>query len=101
MKREPKLKDIPVVMISADGQGESVAEFLRNGAETYLLKPVKANLLMSLKDYVKLPKIKKTNSSKAEYQFIKEVYINYFLFFILFKHYVLVGQGRGWHGAFG
>ena len=82
MKREPKFKDIPVVMISADGQGESVAEFLRNGAETYLLKPIKANLLMSLKEYVKLPKNKeKTHSSKAEYQFIKEVY---YIFFYLY-----------------
>ncbi len=39
MKADPKLKDIPVVFLSAKGQDSEIETGLEAGAEEYLLKP--------------------------------------------------------------
>ena len=39
MKSNPDLKDIPVVFLTARGQGSEIKEGLEAGAEEYLLKP--------------------------------------------------------------
>jgi CheY-like chemotaxis protein len=39
IKAEPKLKDIPVVFLSAKGQESEIQTGLEVGAEEYLLKP--------------------------------------------------------------
>jgi len=41
MKENEKLKDIPVIMMSADGEMESVSACLTNGAKDYLIKPIR------------------------------------------------------------
>jgi len=69
-------------MMSADGESDIIAQFLRNGADEYLIKPIKPQIVKSLMTYVKLSK--KTdvpNSSKDEYKYIKDVYFNYRCFF--------------------
>lgn len=76
MKQSPKLKDIPIVMMSADGESAIIAQFLRNGAQDYLIKPIKPQIIDSLVAYVNLSKNPNdTASSAQEYTFIKEVLI--------------------------
>jgi CheY-like chemotaxis protein len=40
LKKDPRLKDIPVVAISADSFKEAVDEVMQAGANDYVLKPV-------------------------------------------------------------
>jgi CheY-like chemotaxis protein len=39
MKADPKLKDVPVIFLSAKGQDSEIQTGLQSGAEEYLLKP--------------------------------------------------------------
>ena len=41
MQNHEKLKEIPVIMMSADGELESIATCLKNGAKDYIVKPIK------------------------------------------------------------
>ena len=41
MQSNEKLKDIPVIMISSDGEKEIVAACLAMGAKDYLVKPLR------------------------------------------------------------
>jgi len=45
MQSTEKLKDIPVIMMSADGEMESVSTCLTNGAKDYLIKPIRIQVL--------------------------------------------------------
>lgn len=45
MKKDPALKDIPVVFLSAKGQDAEIQTGLEAGAEEYLLKPFAPNEL--------------------------------------------------------
>jgi len=45
LRRDPKLRDIPVVMMSSVEEVDSVARCIEMGAEDYLFKPVNAVLL--------------------------------------------------------
>ena len=45
LRAEPKLRDIPVVMMSSVDEVDSVAQCIEMGAEDYLFKPVNAVLL--------------------------------------------------------
>ena len=44
MKSNEKLKDIPVIMMSSDGETESVASCLAQGAKDYLIKPIRVQV---------------------------------------------------------
>lgn len=41
MKGHERLKDIPVIIMSSDGEMESVATCMSNGAKDYLIKPIR------------------------------------------------------------
>ena len=41
MKNNDKLKDIPVIIMSSDGEMESVATCMSHGARDYLIKPIR------------------------------------------------------------
>jgi DNA-binding response OmpR family regulator len=45
-KRQQVLRDIPVIIISAEHDSKSVVTGIKQGAEDYLTKPVKADLLV-------------------------------------------------------
>ncbi|HJS17436.1 MAG TPA: response regulator [Anaerolineales bacterium] len=47
MKRNPDLKDIPIVFLSAKGQEAEIQQGLEAGAEEYLLKPFAPDQLTS------------------------------------------------------
>ena len=71
IKKNPKLKDIPVVMMLADKDREMAAQFLKSGAQSYLEKPIRPQIVKSLYTYVKLNK--KSNSfeikkNKSQYK---------------------------------
>jgi len=40
IKTIPRLKDVPVFMMSSDGENEVVATCLAEGAKDYIVKPV-------------------------------------------------------------
>lgn len=44
MKSNEKLKDIPVIIMSSDGEMQSVATCMNNGAKDYLIKPIRMNV---------------------------------------------------------
>jgi len=52
MKENEKLKDIPVIMMSADGEMESVSACLTNGAKDYLIKPIRIQNVKGLAAHV-------------------------------------------------
>ena len=71
IKKNPKLKDIPVVMMLADKDREMAAQFFKSGAQSYLEKPLRPQIVKSLSTYVKLNK--KSNSfeikkNKSQYK---------------------------------
>lgn len=41
MQSNEKLKDIPVIMMSADGEQEQIGECIKAGAKNYLIKPIR------------------------------------------------------------
>ena len=53
VKADLVLRDIPVIIISAEHDSKSVVKGIKQGAEDYLTKPVNAELLMKkLKEYL-------------------------------------------------
>ena len=53
MKADMVLRDIPVIIISAEHDSKSVVKGIKQGAEDYLTKPVDADLLIKkLKEFL-------------------------------------------------
>jgi CheY-like chemotaxis protein len=48
IKEDPKLKDIPVIFLTAKGGGEALAEGFESGAVMYINKPFTANKLLTI-----------------------------------------------------
>ena len=46
VKANPLLRDIPIIIISAEHDSKSVVKGIKQGAEDYLTKPVNAELLL-------------------------------------------------------
>lgn len=44
MQTNEKLKHIPVIMMSSNGEEQSVANCIAHGAKDYFVKPVKASV---------------------------------------------------------
>ena len=45
-KADPELRDIPVIIISADNDSKSIVRGIKQGADDYLTKPVNHELLV-------------------------------------------------------
>lgn len=77
MQANENLKDIPVIMMSADGEQENVGQCLRSGAKDYLIKPIRIQNVKNLATHINLSKKKKDinpqNLSLAQYETIKLV----------------------------
>jgi len=56
LRREPQLKDVPVVMITSDDQPETALKARRTGALLTLIKPVSVETLERVLRTVKLIK---------------------------------------------
>lgn len=53
VKADPGLRDIPVIIISADHDSTSIVRGIKQGADDYLTKPVNAELLVKkVKDFL-------------------------------------------------
>ena len=53
VKADQSLRDIPVIIISAEHDSKSVVKGIKQGAEDYLTKPVNASLLVKkVKEYL-------------------------------------------------
>jgi CheY-like chemotaxis protein len=53
IKADTALRDIPVIIISAEKDSKSVVKGIKQGAEDYLTKPVDADLLLQkVKEYL-------------------------------------------------
>jgi NIMA (never in mitosis gene a)-related kinase len=52
MKSYPKFNDIPVIMMSSDGEMQIVASCLSSGAADYILKPIRLQHVNSLRKHV-------------------------------------------------
>ncbi len=48
IKEDPRLKDIPVIFLTAKGGGEALAEGFESGAVMYINKPFTANKLLTI-----------------------------------------------------
>ena len=48
IKEDPKLKDIPVIFLTAKGGGDALAEGFESGAIMYINKPFTANKLLTI-----------------------------------------------------
>jgi DNA-binding response OmpR family regulator len=48
IKEDPRLKDIPVIFLTAKGGGEALAEGFESGAIMYINKPFTANKLLTI-----------------------------------------------------
>ena len=48
IKEDPRLKDIPVIFLTAKGGGEALAEGFESGAVMYINKPFTANKLITI-----------------------------------------------------
>ena len=48
IKDDPRLKDIPVIFLTAKGGGEALAEGFESGAVMYINKPFTANKLLTI-----------------------------------------------------
>ena len=46
VKADPNLRDMPVIIISADHDSKSIVRGIKQGADDYLTKPVNAELLV-------------------------------------------------------
>ena len=50
IKDDPRLKDIPVIFLTAKGGGDALAEGFESGAVMYINKPFTANKLLTIVD---------------------------------------------------
>ena len=48
IKEDPRLKDVPVIFLTAKGGGEALAEGFESGAVMYINKPFTANKLLTI-----------------------------------------------------
>jgi DNA-binding response OmpR family regulator len=48
IKEDPRLKDVPVIFLTAKGGGEALAEGFESGAIMYINKPFTANKLLTI-----------------------------------------------------
>ena len=48
IKEDPRLKDIPVIFLTAKGGGEALAEGFESGAVMYINKPFTSNKLLTI-----------------------------------------------------
>ena len=48
IKEDPRLKDLPVIFLTAKGGGEALAEGFESGAVMYINKPFTANKLLTI-----------------------------------------------------
>ena len=48
IKEDPKMKDLPVIFLTAKGGGEALAEGFESGAIMYINKPFTANKLLTI-----------------------------------------------------
>ncbi len=48
MKSQEKLRDIPVIMMSAEGEQDYVTTCLQNGAKDYLVKPLRIQMVRGI-----------------------------------------------------
>jgi DNA-binding response OmpR family regulator len=48
IKDDPRLKDVPVIFLTAKGGGEALAEGFESGAVMYINKPFTANKLLTI-----------------------------------------------------
>ena len=48
IKEDPRLKDVPIIFLSAKGGGEALAEGFESGAVMYINKPFTANKLLTI-----------------------------------------------------
>lgn len=81
MQSNDNLKDIPVIMMSADGEQENVGQCLRSGAKDYLIKPIRIQSVKNLATHINLSKKKKDidpQLSLAQYETIKLVSSHFF-----------------------
>ena len=54
MQEDPKLKAVPIVVMSAEEINDVIADCLRKGAMNFLVKPVRIQQCMSLVGFMKL-----------------------------------------------
>jgi two-component system chemotaxis response regulator CheY len=52
MRKDPQLKDIPVIMVTAEAKKENVLQAIQAGANNYIVKPFKAETLKEKMDKV-------------------------------------------------
>lgn len=71
MKENEKLKDIPVIIMSSDGETDSVAACLDTGAKDYLIKPIRIQNVKGLANHVSPSQKKKETKNFSQYQPIK------------------------------
>src|SRR5918994_238202 len=48
IKEDPRLKDVPVIFLTAKGGGDALAEGFESGAVMYINKPFTANKLLTI-----------------------------------------------------
>ncbi len=86
MQSNENLKDIPVIMMSAEGEQEIVSQCLRSGAKNYLIKPIRIQNVKNLASHIDPSKKSKTvnpqNLTLEQYETIKLVLSNQTLKFI-------------------
>lgn len=79
MQSNDNLKDIPVIMMSADGEQDNVGQCLRNGAKDYLIKPIRIQNVKNLASHIDPTKKNKSvnpqNLTLEQYDTIKLVFI--------------------------
>ena len=77
MQSNDNLKDIPVIMMSADVEQENVGQCLRSGAKDYLIKPIRIQAVKNLATHIDPSKKTKTvnplNLTLEQYETIKLV----------------------------
>lgn len=45
LRREPRLQDVPVIVVTSDDQPESADRAIQNGATAYVIKPITLDVL--------------------------------------------------------
>jgi len=65
MKNNDKLKDIPVIIMSSDGEMESVATCMSHGARDYLIKPIRIGNVKNLATHINRQKKKGTDGGRS------------------------------------
>lgn len=45
LRREPRLADVPVIVVTSDDQPESAQRAMENGATAYVIKPISMDVL--------------------------------------------------------